>query len=425
MRIDIFAKFFSTGSIVASSKLLGILFGVICARLLSPEEYGTYTYLISVTTILMTLTMAGVPHVLIRNIAEYRIKGKDYSTYIRWSYFHIITLSLALIIIVWLTTEVFGLLEWDRFALITACLVIPLRALNAQQSACLNGKGMPALAQLPFSLLVPLISLVIVAFLYLIGVSFRLDGFYLIYVSALLFSFVLSQVIISTDNKKYTFICAKENFDMFFLKKTYSDLIPYSITVITLTINAELAVIYLANSSDKEAVALYRVAIQLISVVSMLYFVVNTVLQPRVSSLYSQRDFSALQIILKLSSRFVCLLSIPLLFSLYYWGEGLVIFIFGNEYSEAKFILSIMCAAQLIISMFSSSPVVLNMTGNQRISMKCSYLSLSSNVVCLTVLTPFFQEVGVAYAYLISNSILYITMSYFSFKKLNLKTWVH
>lgn len=425
MKFDILSKFLGTGSIVALSKLLGILFGVVCARWLGPEEYGAYTYLISITTILMTISMAGVPHILIRKIAEYRVKNKNYNVYIHWSYIHIVVLSLIMIVIALLTNSHSSLFGWDKYALFTVCLVIPLRALNAQQSACLNGIGRSAIAQLPFSLFVPLFSLIILLLAYLADVSIRINEFYAIYIIALILSFVVSQIVVVSINKKYLFSYVKDRFDIGFFKKVYIELAPYSITVIVLTINAELAMVYLGSGANTESVALYRVAIQLMSVVSMLYFVVNTVLQPQVSSLYSKRDISALQEVVKLSSRFVFFLSVPFLLIVYYWSEELLTIVFGHEYASAKYILRIMCVAQFVISLLSSSPVVLNMTGNQKASMKCSYISLGSNIILLTALTPYYKEVGVAYAYFFSNAILYLTMSYFSLKKIKLKTWVH
>ena len=80
-------KFLSTASLQIVSRGLSVLAGLILARYLGPEEYGLYTYILSIIAIVTIPVIAGLPQLLIREVAHIEVEENwaDLKGLFRWS----------------------------------------------------------------------------------------------------------------------------------------------------------------------------------------------------------------------------------------------------------------------------------------------------------------------------------------------------
>lgn len=152
-------KFIGSAGLQFTSKGLAVISGVIFARYLGAEQYGVYSYTLSIIALVSLPVMAGFPDLLVREVAKYHLGSKWDSLLgvISWSRWYILISSFIVIL---------GLcffLDADFFQsdvtnlLIIFFWLIPLRALLMHQGAILNGFRYYISSQLPERIVIPVI----------------------------------------------------------------------------------------------------------------------------------------------------------------------------------------------------------------------------------------------------------------------------
>ena len=420
--ISLYRKFTGTAGLMIISRGLAVISGIIYARYLGPEQYGLYSFVLSIIAMAALPVIAGLPNLLIREIANFHLEKKWglIKGVISWSFFYVFFSSIIIVSIIFLI-EKFELIPLSLSPLLlTALLLIPLKSMLSLQSAIFNGFRRPALAQLPVKIVLPTFKL----FVLTIYILFNLD----LSASELLIISIYSSFsaffIVILFFRKHVISYSKKYSSQYLSKKWCVSLLPFTFITLIGTLNSEVASVLLGFISSHESVAYFKVALQGVALIGLGFSSVNAVIMPDIARLYKEGNLKATQDLLTKSVRLSVFVSLPVIFVLTLFGKPLILFLFGSDYLLAYPVLIILCIGRLINVLMGSVGLVLNMTGNEKSVLKVLILTLILNMLLLLIFIPIYGSIGAALAVSVSLIFWNFLMAREVWKLTKLKTWI-
>jgi O-antigen/teichoic acid export membrane protein len=419
---SLYSKFSGTAGAMLLSKAVLMISGVVYARYLGPEHFGLYSFLLSIIAIATMPVIAGLPNLLVREVANFHLESKWALLVgvINWSRIYVLIFSLIIMICMYLGLY-FDLFKASVSNLLwSTVLLIPLRGVLTQQGAVLNGFRQPVLAQLPAKVFAPIISLIIL-FIYIYS-DIELTSGKLIHISimASLIAVFVSAILLSKTIKSATKKCKPQ----YTIKSWHASLLPFTLMTFIGTLNTEFASVLLGWWVDVESVAYFKIAMQAVALIALGLTAVNAVIMPNVARLYKKGDIKGTQALLTKSVRLSVMISLPIIFFLIIFGDFAITLLFGQRYLEAYPILVILCFGQLVNVLMGSVGLVLNMTGNEKSVLKTLSLTLVINLILLSVLIPMYGSIGAALAVSVSLVCWNVFTAIHVWNHTKLKTWI-
>ncbi|WP_417698441.1 flippase [Psychromonas sp.] len=420
--ISLYRKFTGTAGVMIISRCLAMALGVIYARYLGPEQFGLYSFVLSIIAMATLPAVAGLPNLLVREIANFHLEEKWglLKGVINWSRIYVLSISLIVMLIM------SGALYFNFFEpsvsdlLWVAIFLIPIKSLLAQQGAVFNGFRKPIFAQLPTQIFAPLMTLVILScsiFFYS-----ELTAYHLLYISLLsaVSAFIISAFLI----RKKLLVTLKNATTDYITTTWHKVLLPFTLIAFIGTLNTELASVFLGFWGDIESVAYFKVAMQGVTLVSLGLSAINMVIMPNVARLYKEGDLEATQMLLTKSVRLSCFVSLPVILLLVIFGDFFISLLFGEAYLAGYPILIILCIGQAVNVLMGSVGLVLNMTGNENRVLKILVITLILNILLLLFLIPIYGSLGAAISVSVSLIFWNFLMVINVLELTKLKTWM-
>jgi len=198
---------------------------------------------------------------------------------------------------------------------------------------------------------------------------------------------------------------------------------PMALSAISYFLMQSTDVLFISAYDTFESVAYYSIAVKLATVTALALISVNIVIAPKIASIYNDKNFSQLKLILKKATRINVVISLPIIILLLFFSEY-VLSTFGSNYILAKNALWILLIAQFFNSITGPSALYLNMTGRQKKLNVILVISLLINVVLNIILVPDFGMLGAAISTTTSFVISKILASALVFYLDNVKTFI-
>lgn len=420
--VPLYRKFIGTAGLMLISRGLAMISGIIYARYLGPEQFGLYSFALAIITMASLPVVAGLPNLLIREIANFHLEEKWplLAGVINWSRTYVFGLSIVIIVFMYLGLYFNFFKSALSNLLWFAVLLIPLRGFLTQQGAVLNGFRKPILAQLPVQILAPTITLIILCFYIFSGVDLTSSKLINISILAYLLAFCVSAILLNRTIKSSTKKCSPQ----YTIKNWHTSLLPFTLTAFVCTLNTELASVFLGGGVDNESVAYFKVAMQAVALIALGLTSVNMVIMPNVARLYKKGDLKGTQELLTKSVRLSALVSLPIIFVLIIFGEFVITLLFGKEYLRVYPILVILCFGELVNVLMGSVGVVLNMTGNEKNALKTHFITLILNLVLLATLVPLYGDIGAAVSVSVSVVCWNVLMAINVKRITRIQTWI-
>jgi len=419
---SLFKKFIGTAGLKVVNKAILVVSGVILARYLGPEQYGLYSYVLSIIALATIPVIAGLPQLLVREIAYTELYNKvdELKGLLNWATIYTLSVSILVVIgiMIYLSFGIGG--ESTTELMWIALFVIPLKGLLLKNESVLVGHRFPVMAQLADGIVAPLLTLVMLSLLIannkiLTGViSMRVIVISLF--SAAIFSLLINRKTVKSNLNKIT---AKYN-----IFKWHRAMLPFTLLVLVTSLNNELASVMLGYIVDKESVAFYRVAMQGVGLIALTLQAINMVTGPKILRLYKKNEHEATQLLIRKSVKLSCMFSLPIALTLIIFGEWIIVFMFGDEYLSSVKILRVLCIGQIFNVLMGSVGLVSNMTGHENRTLRYTTLAMLVNVMLLLILIPVYQEIGAAIAVSISMVLWNVTMAIDVYRVTRLKTWL-
>lgn len=409
----------------ATLKFLGkgftVVLGIVLARYLGPDHFGQYSFVMSIISIAVIPTVAGLPQLLIRDISRYVAIGewRILKGILIWSNWYVIILSLFSVLSL-IFIQYMGYFSDEVIYLLSSALImVPLKGLMTRKTAIINALQKPILAQVPLNFLWPLISSIIL-FLYLtlysdlnskVIIHIQITALIISYIAGLMIYYKIKPTLLKGSTAKYNYGC------------WFKSLLPFSILFIVSSLNSDIATLFLGFLSTNSEVSAFKVAAQAMLLIVISLEVINAITGPKISSMFRQ-DVAKTQKLITQSVRLSFILTFPLALVLFIFGDELINALFGKQYLHAVPLLKILCIGQLFNVCMGSVGLILNMTGNEKYTLRTLSLTLLLNIFFMYLSIPTYGALGAAASVTASIVIWNIIMAYDVYILTNIKPWI-
>jgi O-antigen/teichoic acid export membrane protein len=141
----------------------------------------------------------------------------------------------------------------------------------------------------------------------------------------------------------------------------------YSAILYCIWILKERAAIFIIGSKmEAEDVALYFVALRFLMAISLIRGALNSLLLPRISTLYHANDIESLQSTYSMITRWMVMVILPIAIITSFFSGELSSLLFGSEYSDVSSTVMIILFFQILTLLTGPSSIALQMTGRPK-----------------------------------------------------------
>ena len=410
-----------------SGAVLSFILTVVLARTLGADGFGTYAYAMAIAMLGVMLAQIGLPVLVVRETARFhsadhwnRLRGLLFG-----SMFLVLGLSVFCLLVVLLLLEFAG----DRIpavnigVMIPALGLIPMIAMNNVGGASLRGLGYAIKGQLAEQLVRPGVFLAALLSVSAIAVapdltpSIAMTLHASAAIAAFLFGVVLLVRALPDDLRR-----AKSDFSEW--GRFRKSLLPLSILVGLQAINGQTDLLMLGYFRDAADVGIYRVAHQSASVVNLTLFAIGLTVEPTIARLHISGEPAKLQRVVTLTARMAFALSAFMTVFLIVFGQFLLDTVFGSTYTDSFVPLTILCIGQVALAYAGWSVLMLNMSGNERVTATMTAYAALGNVIANALLIPPLGMYGAAIATASTLFAWKVTLSFISERKTGIRTLV-
>lgn len=399
----LFRSIFGSIGIEIANRLLLLLLSVLLARTLGVEGYGIYVWTFAIMRLLMVVAEAGVPTLLLREVAancgqkKWREFKGVFLYAVRWVVFVSVCVSATGISILFFfeknTTHEFFL------TLLLMLLLLPVAALLKTLLHAMQGLQ-HVITALTFDMVLrPLLILLIVITGALISESYWQPYFAI--AAQLLGVLVILLLVIS----KLRSFWPKQSFQhapIFQRRKWFRNTLPFILIGGAGVLNNQTDILMLGWIQSPEEVGIYRVAAQGGLFVSFILKAAQSVLGPTFADLYAKDDQVGLRQLFRKATFWITLTTLPLCLLFIIFGDFLINLIFGEAYIKAYWPLVILAVGYLLNISFGPVGQLLQMSGKEAETAWVLWLTVVLNIVLNMLLIPAYGVSGAAFATSIS-----------------------
>ncbi|MDP5255801.1 MULTISPECIES: oligosaccharide flippase family protein [unclassified Vibrio] len=412
---------FSTGALQGFSRLLALLMGVAMARLLGPENFGAYGFVVSAMAIALILPSAGIHELTVREVARcIAMEDNDRLVqYLRWSSLYTLVFgAVAIVLFAWyLSITPFEVLSVSSIFL--ACVLLFLRALLIRQGGLLTGLKRPAMAVFSTLTMIPLCAIVMIAGFTWADIQWHLSWMLAIQVASVTIGFGLAYRVTRQFFKPRAFVSSSV-----FFSRWWTILLPLALVKVVLTLNAELASVILGTMEGTVSVGYFKVAFQAAALLALGQVTMDRIIAPKISSAFARADMARVNGLFIRAALLNLLVAIPTGIGLVLVGQWLVVNLFGMEYLAAYPLIIVLVLGQLGSVFMGPCDSVLCMTGNERFYLFSLLIGLVVLVLSLYFLIPVYHEMGAAIAVALTGVSISIVSWYCVRSKIGLEFWL-
>lgn len=376
---------------------------ILLARILGAKGYGFYAYSLTIVGLFSSPFATGLLQLLTRTTAIYQT-NKSYSLMhglmIRSSQLAII-LPLALILLAYAIGKLYPQ-NISALNLSTFTLALPLiffACLIADLQGFLRGLKKIVWSQVPENIIRPAF-FILALILANTALKEKLDAnqVMLLQLCAAIAGF-LACLLIFFRNLPINIGKEKATFET---RRWIGEYIPFILIGSLQIINNRADIIVLGFFKDATSVGNYRVATRLADFLSFVLMAFYTTLGPSIVEMYQEKRLDELKKMMSNSARVVTVLVTGAFLFLLLWGKGILIYVFGADFSFSYHPLMILAFGQIINAACGLVGLMLNMAGFERITVITLGITALLNICLNIILVPLYGINGAAIANVIS-----------------------
>ena len=396
--------------------LLSVTLSVVLARLLGAEQYGIYSFCITIVSLLVVPSQFGVGVILVRFCAAYE-KQKKWSLLkglLKWANQFVLVTSICISLLSFILVSLFPNLLGETYSntFLLSLILLPILALGEIRAASLRGFRKFIKGQMPEQIIRPLALLIVVAPIsyYNYGSNVGATKIMALYLAITLFSFLVGawwlykaiplgvkQIKVPDKNIK-TWLGAVGTI---------------SFTQGGKIILTKIDMIFVGAIAGPEAAGIYKVASTLSMLLAFGLGSVAPIVGPMLSRLHVADDRKNQKAVFLFSCIVSLCIAGPIAALLIIYGQDIITFIYGAEFSGAYILLCILVVGQLINAMTGSAGSVLNMTGQERKALLAVVTSVAISLPLYFVYVSDYDAIGAAW--ISSGSLMFLNLVLFVF----------
>lgn len=394
-----FFNFFSQVTVFLTSLILSVFL----ARMLGPEQMGQYSYfmwLIGSGALLLTL---GIPRSLIKFVSQTGDKSKITQIISQVLVFEIKILLLISPVLFIASFFVEG--EKIIYLIIIATLFVSV-------ANFILGSGLQGLQKYSLLLRINLLLAPISLILTLVVLFFNKNLTNLLITNLLVL--IISTVISFFYLRRYfNFKTAPLPNALYVNFKKYA-LVTSLIVFVDLILMERSEVFFLKSFSTLEQLAFYSIAFGLVSkVMALIPGAISGVIMPRVSYYHSEKNIEAIKQIYFSSSRYLVLITLPIIFAGLALVDLPVQIFYGRDYLPVIPVIQVLLISGGLSAVVAAAASVLYGTGGQGFILRLGIIAAAFNIIFDIVLIPTWGAIGAAFANSIAQIIGVIVGTYY------------
>lgn len=389
----------SVGAINIADRMVTAGLGIFLARLLEPDGYGAYSFIMSQVTLVALLAKLGLPELVLRDFAAGRGADDGHVPTLLLRTAVILSSSSALILIaigMLILTTLYDGPNADEFML--GLLIVAPLALFEIYAGALRGLGYVVTFQIVSTLGMTALTLIAcVAYSLMFHEFSAFDALAIrmvIVVTACIATIALVVRIARAHAAPSPLDERGRPGSRDTLKTSLSFLVIGVLHVVFVSID-QLMLGYIIG---ERSVAIFKVAAEGAQIIAFAYVAGNAVLAPEYSRIFSSGDLALLERTAQQSAAIVMAIALLPFCILTVFAVPIVTFVFGMPYAAAAAPLSVLALGHFLALLFGDPLYILNMTGYHQTSMRLTVIALTVNVLLNAIAIPNFGVVGAATA---------------------------
>lgn len=387
-------------------RLLALALGIVLARALGAVGYGVYAYAFAIMSLLRVGAEAGVPMLLMREVAAAEAQG-DWAmlmgALVRGK--QLVLIGSGLSVVGGLTVLCIVAGHMSRAVLYTTALmllVIPPVTLTKTLAFGARGLHSVVTGQVVDLLLRPALVLLVAGSIFAVFPYLRTPEY------AMAAQFGAALVALAVSARVLNRLLPSETSATVARYRAWrwmKNSLPFILIGGAGVINSQTDIIMLGWFRSAAEVGAYRVAAQGAVLVAFFVNAAGSALAPSFAKVYSTEGLARLRRLYRNTTIVVIVLSLPVALVFTLFGERLITFVFGHEYAPAALPLSILAVGYMLNAVFGPVGTLLAMVGRERIAAKLLSLSALLNVILnLALIPPYGVEGGaIATAFTIAS----------------------
>ncbi|GEM_PF-2160198 len=379
---------------------IGLVFSftILAAKYMGGEEFGRYSFFVSVLFLLMMPFTSGLSVFVLRETVD----GYVEKEYCRLGVLLFSTSALVVLIIALVSLFLYFSVLVDVGPLkgisvnyyVFGVGIALLISLNSIRSAVLQGMMRIVQSQVADQIILPFLLVSSLGYFVMRDSAIVALDMVAAYFFAALLSFLLGVFLLAKNLPLLAFSITDFRLKSINIKS----ILALSVLGGAQVVNGQVDIVFLGWYHDYTEVGIYKVALQFAMVMALPVTVLSTVLSPHVVYYHRRGQLAELASLLKKSSRVAFLVSL-LFFALLYIGARFVIGHFlGDEFLIAVNVVTLVCFFYVLFSAFGSVLSVANMLGLEKLALISSVCGVFANVFFCFVLIPPFGIYGAAFA---------------------------
>jgi O-antigen/teichoic acid export membrane protein len=376
---------------------------VVLARALGPVDYGVYSYVFAIVTLLALPSQVGIPVLLVRETAKAqahedwpRLKGLW-----TWATRTILATSVAIavaaaIVLAWRGERTDAELRWTLAA---GMVLVPLVALGNARGAALRGLRRIVSGQLPENVLRPVMLVAFVGTAWWWGDKVSAAQAMAWHVLAAAIAFAIGGAILW--RVRPTGMLPVQP-DLRHAREWWQAALPLALITGLQVAGNQSGVILLGLFRPQAEVGAYKVATSAATLALFGLQTANLILGPYIARLHTLGDHGRLQRLASVGAFASAALTFPIFLIFAMGGPWLLGWLYGPEYRSAYVPLLILGAGQMANALFGSVGQLLNMTGHERVAARWLAVAAGCNIALGVALVPWWGAIGAAVASVVS-----------------------
>ncbi len=394
------AAFFGTAGMKVAYTGLGFVNAALLAKLMGPSGYGIYAYVMALAGVLAIPSEFGIPTLATREMAVANARKE-------WGYMRGLILrshqAIGLLTLIIVCLAAIALLVWrerldperlESYAL--ALLLIPIISLGALRGAMLRGLRKLIYGRLPERFIRPLLFLIFILCMWaLLGREyFRPHNVLVLQIVSAALAFGAGLYFFLKFKPAQLAHAEPSYKTAMWLKSS----IPFGFTAALTTINGQTDILALGMFGSNADVGIYRVAVQLATLVIFGQQIINGIQGPHIAHMYASGDMPRLRLLIARSSQVALAVALAVTLVLVFFGKSIIAIAFGKQFDAAYLPLVILCIGQFVNATMGSVGSLLNMTGHEHDTMRSVLAGAVTNLVLCFTLIPVLGMIGAAVA---------------------------
>ena len=418
---SLFRYFLTHGSAAALIKLtaviLSYLFLILLARSVDEAEYGRYGFAISLTVFLGVLANCGQGVAILRFWPQFQA-GADLArakgVLIR-SYATVLVGAGATVGLAFLAVTLAKVInpELDVGYLYAAAFLTFPSTVAIYQSSAMRALGFVARAMLPTEIFHR--GFMVLALLYLIGISLQLSAELVLWISGILWTiFLIPQAVKIITEMRSQAPAAKANLNIPAWRGASLGL--WGLGVLGI-LSQSSDVVVLGLYYGPEETGTYFVALKVASVFAIFFGTTNVLTAPMISMAFHSGNYDEVQRI----CRTICsLLILPVACGILIvvFAGDLVLGLFGSGFSEGHLIFAVLSASFVTYVLSGPSTMLLTMTGHEGKYLQILGTTRVAMVLAQVLLIPVLGPLGAAIGNLLGQLALAVWTRWFALRHL-------